>query len=130
MSPGLLAAIAAGGALGALARFGVNGWIQGLAGVAFPWGTLIVNVSGSFLFGLSLRLLEGTDASPELRAGLLVGVLGAFTTFSTFSFEAVQLLREGQPGRAAAYVGGSVLLGLAALLLGYGAAGGLSAGRG
>jgi CrcB protein len=125
----LLFAVAAGGALGALARFGVSNWVHDLAGTSFPWGTMVVNVTGSFLFGLLYRWMESTAASPALRAGVLIGLLGAFTTFSTFSYEAVVLAREGQYARALVYVVGSVVAGLCGLFLGYGAGGALAAGR-
>jgi len=125
----LLFAVAVGGAVGALARLGVSSWVHALAGTSFPWGTLVVNVSGSFLFGLLYRWMETTTASPALRAGVLIGLLGAFTTFSTFSYEAVVLARDGQYGRALAYVAGSVGAGLVGLFVGYGAAGALAAGR-
>jgi CrcB protein len=124
-----LFAVAAGGALGALARFGVSNWVHAVAGTSFPWGTIVVNVSGSFLFGLLYRWMESTTASPAFRAGVLIGLLGAFTTFSTFSYEAIVLARDGQYGRALAYVMGSVVAALFGLFLGYGAGGAFAAGR-
>ncbi len=113
--------IAAGGALGAVARYGLSGWLQERAGF-FPWGTLAVNVLGSFLLGLTFRYLEATALPAEWRQGATIGFLGAFTTFSTFSYEAVALVQDGDWGRAGAYVGGSVLLGLAAVVAGLGMA--------
>lgn len=110
--------IALGGALGAAARWGLGGWVHQWAGVALPWGTLAVNVLGAFALGFGVRYLEAAAASPELRALLAVGFLGAFTTFSTFSYEAVLLLEEGAWGRALAYVGGSVVLGVLGVVLG------------
>ena len=97
----------------------MGGWIHGLLGPAFPWGTFVVNVAGCFALGLSVRLLHASVVAPETRAFLTVGVLGAFTTFSTFSYEAATLLQDGKWVRAAAYVGGSVLLGLVAVLAGF-----------
>lgn len=113
--------IAVGGAVGALARYGVSGWVQGGAGL-FPWGTLAVNVSGSFLVGVAFRCLEAGLLAPEWRPAITVGLLGAFTTFSTFSFEAVTLAQEGEWSRAGGYVLLSVALALAAVVGGLGAA--------
>lgn len=110
--------IALGGALGALARFGLSGWVQGGTAGTFPWGTLAVNVLGCFLLGFAFRVLQLSALSPALRGAVTVGFLGAFTTFSTFSLEALVLIQEERWGRAAGYVGGSVALGLAAVVAG------------
>jgi CrcB protein len=103
--------IALGGLLGTLARYGVQGWVQHLTGnVAFPSGTLVVNLAGSLLLGFLLRFAMGSALiSPELRGGLTIGFCGAFTTMSTFGYESVALLAGGQYWRAAAYVGGSLV---------------------
>jgi len=94
-------AIAAGGALGALLRYWVSVAAHAAWGVGFPYGTLIANALGSLVMGaLSVLLLDRIPAGPELRAGLLVGVLGAFTTFSTFSLETLHLLESGARLRA------------------------------
>jgi CrcB protein len=110
--------VAVGGALGAVARYGLSGWVQSVAGGTFPWGTLVVNLLGCFLLGFAFRVLQLSAVSPALRGAVTVGFLGAFTTFSTFSLEAVGLLQEERWARAVGYVGGSVALGLAALVAG------------
>jgi fluoride exporter len=92
-----LIAIAAGGAAGALLRFWVSGGVYHLLGRAFPYGTMAVNVLGSLAMGyLYVLLLERSIASPELRAALLIGLLGAFTTFSTFSIETLNLIEQAE----------------------------------
>ena len=116
----LLMVIALGGALGAVARYGISGWVQGWMNTTFPLGTLVVNVTGSFLLGLSLYLLESTAPTTEMRSFVTIGFLGAFTTFSTFSYEAVVLLQGGEWARGGLYVGGSLALGLVGILLGLG----------
>ena len=105
--------IAVGGALGALARYGLGGWVQARSD-AFPWGTLLVNVLGSFLLGFLFRTLDAVAATPELRQAITVGFLGSFTTFSAFSFEIVALAQSSEWGRALLYATGSVLLGVLA----------------
>lgn len=107
-----LAAVAVGGALGALGRYALSTWVQGLLGGGFPWGTLAVNAVGSLLLGVVFGALERGTLAPELQALLAVGLLGSFTTFSTFSLESIQMLQDGDAPRAAAYVVTSVLLGL------------------
>jgi len=114
----LLMVVALGGALGAMARYGLSGWVQGWGGTTFPVGTLAVNIVGSFLLGLSLYLLESTAPTTEMRSFVTIGFLGAFTTFSTFSYEAVVLLQGGEWARGGLYVGGSVVLGLVGVLMG------------
>lgn len=99
MHPGVLkrlAAVAAGGALGALARFSLSRWAQARTGGLLPWGTLIVNLTGCFGIGLLFGLFESIMVSPTIRAFLLIGFLGAFTTFSTYSIETLNLLRDGE----------------------------------
>lgn len=115
----LLLYLMLGGAAGGAARYALAGWIYRRTGADFPWGTLVVNLLGSFTLGLVLPLVELRDAHAGWRALLTVGFLGAFTTFSTFSYEAAMLLREGEWRRAAAYVLGSLGLGLAAIAAGF-----------
>jgi CrcB protein len=110
-----LMAIAAGGAVGAVLRFWVSTGVYNLFGRAFPYGTLAVNVLGSLAMGvLFVLLVERVTLAPEWRAALMVGLLGAFTTFSTFSIETFALLQEGAWGRALANAALSVLACLAA----------------
>lgn len=118
MIPRLVIAVAAGGAVGALARYGVSAWIGRSAPLSFPWGTFVVNVGGCLFLGVVLRLLEGTAPGGAWRIFLTVGVAGGFTTFSTFSHESVMLLQERAYGRAALYMSGSMMLGILALLAG------------
>jgi CrcB protein len=112
--------VGAGGFAGAVLRVLVTGWVQRLAPDGFPFGTLMVNVVGCGLLGV----LAGYTTSrgmlgSELRALLVVGVLGAFTTFSTFSCETLLLLRDGALARAAANVVASIVLCLVAVWLGH-----------
>ena len=94
-------AIAVGGAAGAILRYCVSGGVYMWLGRAFPWGTLVVNVIGSLLIGiLGVLLVERMAVSDELRFGVLVGLLGSFTTFSTFSIETLNLLEHGDITRA------------------------------
>ncbi|MCP3870443.1 MAG: fluoride efflux transporter CrcB [Gammaproteobacteria bacterium] len=87
--------IAAGGAIGALLRFWVSTGIYSLLGRGFPWGTLAVNVIGSLLMGfLYVLFLERMTVEPEVRAAILIGLLGSFTTFSTFSLETLTLIEQ------------------------------------
>jgi len=95
--------IAVGGAVGAVLRYLVSTGVYQWWGRGFPWGTLVVNVVGSLAMGLLyVLLLERAISGPEWRAGLLIGLLGAFTTFSTFSIETLMLVEQGEPTKAAA----------------------------
>jgi CrcB protein len=114
-----LVVVGIGGAVGAVCRYAVSGWIQDLAGGFFPWGTLVVNVMGSLLLGFALAWLQTTMSSSELREFVTIGLLGSFTTFSTFSFEALAMLRDGEWWRAGGYTVGSVALALLAVGLGW-----------
>lgn len=113
--------VALGGALGAVARYWLSGWISRWTSASpFPWGTLGVNVLGSFALGLLIALgAEGRLLlSPHTRTLWGLGFLGAFTTFSTFSFETMEAFRLGDPKIAVANIGLSLILGLAACFLG------------
>ena len=108
-------AIAAGGALGALLRYWASTGVHAWLGRGFPYGTLFVNVLGSLLMGfLFVWLIDRMAVGPALRAFLLIGVLGAFTTFSTFSMETLNLMESGQFGKALLNVAASVLVCVAA----------------
>ena len=107
------------GALGTLARYGLQGLVQERAGSRFPAGTLVVNLLGCFLLGgIARYAMRHLSVPPEWRIGMTVGFLGAFTTFSTFTFEAVRLLQEGEWMRAWTYVLVSVLGGMLAIVVG------------
>jgi len=111
--------IAAGGAVGALSRYGASLGVYTLFGRGFPYGTLFVNVAGSFLMGvLSILLLERLSLGPEWRAAILVGFLGSFTTFSTFSVETLTLLENGDITRAFLNIAVSLVLCLSAVWFG------------
>jgi fluoride exporter len=114
----LLLYIAAGGAAGALARYGLGGWVHSWAGVRFPWGTVVINLLGSLLIGFAVRYLEAVPAPPEVRALVTIGLLGSFTTFSTCTYETVALLRDGEWLRAGLYSLGSLALGVVAVVIG------------
>lgn len=105
--------IAAGGAVGAVLRYLVQRGVQPLVGGDFPLGTLVVNLSGCFLLGLLATLLQERTAVPvQVRLAITTGVMGAYTTFSTFSAETLYLLETERAPTAAAYVGLSVTLGV------------------
>jgi CrcB protein len=115
----MLLAIAAGGAIGALGRHFVNVGMVALLGHGFPWGTVTVNVVGSFLMGAIVHVMAVSwTVTPEVRALLTVGFLGAFTTFSTFSLDVATLYGRGQLGLAALYIGASVVLSIGGLFAG------------
>ncbi len=108
--------VAAGGGVGCVSRFLLIKQIVRLNPTLFPLGTMLVNILGSLLIGV---LLAKYGAQHNARIFFVTGVLGGFTTFSAFSWDAMQLLHRGQWGWAAAYIGGSVLLSLLAVMAGY-----------
>lgn len=116
----MLVYIALGGMLGTLARYVLQGWVQQRSGLAtFPVGTLAINLTGSFVLGLVIRLATGsTVISPDLRAGLTIGFCGAFTTMSTFSYESMKLFADGEYWYGGLYMGGTVIGCLAAVIAG------------
>jgi CrcB protein len=112
-------AVAAGGAVGCAARYGLTQLIQLVWGRDFPIATLIINVLGSFVLGfLFFETLERLTMAPALRVAILTGGLGGFTTFSTFMVESMLLVEDGHTGHAILYVGLSVLFGFAAAVAG------------
>ena len=111
--------IAAAGAVGAVLRYGVGKAAQPLGGDTFPAGTLIVNLTGCFLLGLlATYFLERTSLSSEVRTMVTVGFLGAYTTFSTFEYETLELFNDGQWHYALLNIGVSVGAGLLAVWVG------------
>lgn len=118
----MILAIAAGGAVGAVGRHFAAHFIASWAGQGFPWGILAVNVIGSLLMGILVEISALLwSPSLELRAFLVVGILGSFTTFSTFALDTVSLMTRGQTIAAAGYVGASVFAAVLALMAGMAA---------
>jgi CrcB protein len=128
--PVILFYIGVGAAAGAIARYGLGGWIHAWAGSAFPWGTFTINAAGSLLIGFAVGWLEAVPATPETRALVTMGLLGGFTTFSTYTYETIALLRDGEWLRAGLYSLGSLGVGLLAVVAGLAAAGALLQARG
>ena len=110
-----------GGFLGAISRYLLSGCVHRVTGsTTFPWGTLCVNIAGCFILGFLGGLVDNREAlTPEVRAFVFIGILGAFTTFSTFSYETLALFRDGQMLAGFINVGLSVLLGLGSVFVGY-----------
>lgn len=112
-------AVAVGGVFGCWARYYLTGLIQEVFGRSFPYATLTINVLGAFLMGfLFIETLERIQMSPAVRTGILTGVIGGFTTFSTFAMETLLLADEGELGKAALYVLLSLILGLGGVFAG------------
>jgi CrcB protein len=113
----MLWAIALGGAGGTVSRYLLSQWLTRATG-AFPLGTFLINVVGSFLIAVFARVLSTPDSNPALRAALTIGFCGGFTTFSTFSAEFVTLVQEGRTSRAVLYASVSVIAGIVAVVAG------------
>lgn len=112
-------AIAAGGAAGSVLRFWMSGWVHSLVGRGFPYGTLAVNVLGCLLMGLLfVMFVERLSLDSAVRAGVLIGVLGGFTTFSSFSIETINLIEEGLWLKAGLNAGLSLIFCVAATWIG------------
>jgi CrcB protein len=110
--------IAIGGAVGALGRYYVDGFVSRRGG-AFPWGTFVVNLTGAFVLGLLFTVMtEHFRTAPWVRASVLVGFIGAYTTFSTLSLESYRLLEDGAYGLAVANALGSIVAGVLAVYAG------------
>ncbi|MGB1297921.1 MAG: fluoride efflux transporter CrcB [Psychrobium sp.] len=110
--------IAAGGALGALSRYGLSQLAINVFGKGFPFGTLIANFVGSLLMGLLFALIESESLMPQTKIALGIGFLGAFTTFSTFSLDTVLMIQAGELQKALINILGNVLLCLTAVFIG------------
>jgi len=111
--------VGAGGFLGAAARYLVAGWVHRFVSPSFPWGTWVVNVSGCLLLGALLGTLQTRVAvAPEWRLFGAIGVLGGYTTFSTLSYETVELIRRGHPWHALANGASSLVVGCLAVVVG------------
>ena len=111
-----------GGALGTIARYYLSDWMQATMGQSMPWGRFVVNIAGSFALGFLLVRLQAAAPSDHARQFLTIGVLGSFTTFSTFSYETVTLIRAGEAVRASGYALGSLAVGVLAVMAGIGLA--------
>jgi CrcB protein len=108
-----------GGFAGAISRYVVDGWVTDRTGGTFPWGTLAVNASGAFLLGLLFAMTTERAVLPaEIRGPLMIGYLGAYTTFSTYLLESWRLIEGGAWGLAALNLAGSVAVGVVALVIG------------
>ena len=118
-----------GGAIGTVLRYFTNVWMYSWAGTRLPWATLTVNIIGSFILGFAMRTFEAGLATPEVRAFVTVGFCGAFTTFSTYTYETMILMQERAWVRMGLYSIGSVVVGLLAVMAGVALAGTMLRGR-
>ena len=115
--------VALGAAIGGVSRYYFAGFVQQRAGMDFPMGTFLVNISGSFLLGFIMRYaLQSGVVSAETRALLTTGFCGGYTTFSTFSYETALMLEDREYGRASLYIGSSVAIAIVGTFLGFAAA--------
>ena len=111
--------IGVGGFFGAIARYLVDGWLIARTGAAFPWGTLVVNLSGSFVLGLLFALAVERGILPaEIRGPVIIGFIGAYTTFSTLALESWRLIEEGSYALGAANLAASMVFGIIAVVAG------------
>jgi CrcB protein len=111
--------VGAGGAIGSCLRYLISNWFVQAVGTGFPWGTFTINVTGSFAIGVVLQLATSqADFNPYLRLFLATGILGGYTTFSTFAYETFTLGSTDRLLHALAYTTGSVIVGVAAAILG------------
>jgi CrcB protein len=116
----LVLGVAAGGALGALSRYGVDTFVERRSDSLFPWSTFAINVSGCLAVGFLIAALVDRHRAPQwLRTALVMGFCGGYTTFSTFSYETAMLMEDGQYERAATYAVASVLVALVATACGF-----------
>jgi CrcB protein len=111
--------IAIGGAAGAIMRYLVSGFVHNYANGAFPWGTLIVNLSGCLVIGFLWQMFENLSFSPNARSFIFIGILGAYTTFSTYALETFNLMREKEIGYVLLNFLGSNVLGVGMVFLGF-----------
>ncbi len=110
--------VGVGGFFGAVLRYWISGWVYQLTGTDFPYGTLVVNLIGAFLLGVFMAVTLQANISTAMRHLVAIGMLGAFTTFSTFSYETLQLLQHGELWRGLLNIGVSIIAGLIAVWLG------------
>jgi CrcB protein len=115
----LILGVAAGGAAGALSRYGIDTWIERRSNAVFPWATFLINVSGCLAVGFIIAALVDRHRAPQwLRTALVMGFCGGFTTFSTFAQETLNLIEEGDNRIAFATIAANVILGLGAVWAG------------
>jgi CrcB protein len=115
----LILGVAAGGAFGALSRYGIDTWVERRSDAVFPWATLLINVSGCLAVGFIIAAFVDRHRAPQwLRIGLVMGFCGGFTTFSTFAQETLDLILEDDHAIALATIGANVVLGLVAVYVG------------
>jgi CrcB protein len=111
--------VGAGGFFGAISRYLVDGWVATATGGGFPWGTLVVNLTGSFVLGVLFAASVERDLLPAaIRAPVLIGFIGAYTTFSTLTLESWRLVKDGSYLAAVGNIGGSMALGMIAVVAG------------